>query len=126
MVGTKIVDFELPNTNGEKDGIAQYQGKKNVVVILLRNKAWPYCQKHLRDLNKDIDKFKKLDAVVYPILSDSEKGAKKLESKCDECQISIHFDKKKDVVKKLNQEVIPWKLGRMPAVLIADIAGTIQ
>lgn len=70
--------------------------------------------------------FDERDSIIFPILSDNEKGAKKLESICDECQIPIFFDKKKKVVKELNQEVIITKLGRMPAVIIVDKEGIIR
>ena len=38
LTGTKILDFELPNTSNEKVSIADLQGEKNVVVVLLRSK----------------------------------------------------------------------------------------
>jgi peroxiredoxin len=36
MVGTKIEEFSLPNSRGEKVNIRDLQGK-NVVVVLLRD-----------------------------------------------------------------------------------------
>lgn len=38
ITGTKILDFELPNSKNEKVSIAGLQGKKNVVIVLLRSK----------------------------------------------------------------------------------------
>lgn len=61
-----------------------------------------------------------------PILADSEAGANQLASTCDECQIPIYFDQKKVVVKELHQEVSVLKLGRMPAVIVADTQGIIR
>jgi hypothetical protein len=67
-----------------------------------------------------------LGAVLVPILADSEAGAKQLASTCDDCQIPIYFDQTKAVVKELHQEVAIIKLGRMPAILIADKQGIIR
>lgn len=36
MVGTKIPEFSLPNSRGETVNIRDFEGKKNVVIILLR------------------------------------------------------------------------------------------
>jgi peroxiredoxin len=36
MVGTKIPEFSLPNSRGETVGIKDFEGKKNVVVVLFR------------------------------------------------------------------------------------------
>jgi peroxiredoxin len=36
MVGEKIPEFSLPNSRGETVNIRDFEGKKNVVVILLR------------------------------------------------------------------------------------------
>jgi peroxiredoxin len=36
MVGAKIVEFSLPNSRGETVSIRDFEGKKNVVVVLLR------------------------------------------------------------------------------------------
>lgn len=74
----------------------------------------------------DRDKFEALDAMIYPILADSEKGAKQLEESCDECSIPIFFDKKKEVVKPLHQEVIISKLGRLPAIIVVDKEGIVR
>jgi peroxiredoxin len=77
-------------------------------------------------LNKDRAKFEAAGAVLVPILADNEAGAKQLASTCDDCQIPIYFDQKKAVVKELHQEVAITKLGRMPAILIADKQGIIR
>ena len=64
--------------------------------------------------------------MIFPILADSESGAKKLESTCEECQIPIFFDQSKSVVKELHQEVVLSKMGRMPAIIILDKKGIVR
>jgi peroxiredoxin len=39
MIGTKIPEFSLPNSREETVNIKDFQGKKNVVVVLLRGLA---------------------------------------------------------------------------------------
>lgn len=36
MVGTRIPEFSLPNSRGETVNIRDFEGKQNVVVVLLR------------------------------------------------------------------------------------------
>lgn len=36
MVGTRIPKFSLPNSRGETVNIQDFEGKRNVVVVLLR------------------------------------------------------------------------------------------
>ena len=80
----------------------------------------------MHDLNADVKKFEEQEAVIIPILADSEDGAKQLESTCEECQIPIFFDKQKKVVKELHQQVILSKAGRMPAIIIVDKEGIVR
>ncbi|MBN1216451.1 MAG: hypothetical protein JXA99_13555 [Candidatus Lokiarchaeota archaeon] len=37
LVGTKIQEFELPNTDGDVINIKDFQNKQNIIVILLRS-----------------------------------------------------------------------------------------
>ena len=37
LVGTKIQEFSLPNSRGETVNIRDFEGKKNVVLILFRD-----------------------------------------------------------------------------------------
>jgi peroxiredoxin len=37
MVGTKVNEFSLPNNDGTEVKITEFFGKKNVVVVLLRD-----------------------------------------------------------------------------------------
>ena len=36
LVGTKIPEFSLPNSRGETVNVKDFEGNKNVVVVLLR------------------------------------------------------------------------------------------
>ena len=125
LVGTKIKEFELPNSRGETLNIRNLENKKNVIIVLFRSIHWPYCRWHAAKLRKDLEKFEELDGYLYTILADRESNAKKMEEKYAR-RYPVFYDKTKDVVNLLNQEVIALKLGRMPALLIVDKKGIIQ
>ena len=118
-MGTKISEFSLPNSRNETTDILQFEGNKNVVLILFRNKSWPYAKAHSKKLGKDFEKFNELDTVLYAILPDNLENAQKFESEFAK-EYPIYYDDKKKVNKMLNQEVKPLKFGRMPALLIID------
>ncbi|MHA1148481.1 MAG: hypothetical protein ACTSR8_09560 [Promethearchaeota archaeon] len=37
LVGTKIKEFNLPNSRGERMGIRDLEGKYNVIIVLFRD-----------------------------------------------------------------------------------------
>ena len=125
MVGKKIEEFSLPNSRGEKTSINEFIGK-NIIVALLRGINWPYCRAQVRSFAKDIDQFKQLNTVIYPILVDKQKNAIKMEQKYAKEKFPIFYDENKDVVKRLHQEFKILKFGRMPALLIVDKEGVIK
>ena len=126
MVGNKIPEFELPNSRGETINIKDFEGKKNVVVILLRSIHWPYCRAHVGRLRNDFAKFEELNAFLYPILVDGEKNASKMEQKYAARKFAIFYDEKNEVSKVLHQEKKILKLGRMPGLLVVDKEGIVQ
>jgi len=38
LVGTKISEFSLPNSRGDSISIRDYEGKKNVLIVLFRSR----------------------------------------------------------------------------------------
>ena len=37
LVGTKIPEFELPNSRGDKVNIREFEDSKNVIIVLFRD-----------------------------------------------------------------------------------------
>ena len=118
-MGTKIKAFSLPNSRSETTDIREFEGNKNVVIVLFRSKSWPYAKAHSKKLGSEYEKFKELNAVIYAILPDNLENAQNFESEFAK-EYPIYYDDKKKVNKMLKQEVKPLKLGRMPALLIID------
>ena len=125
LIGTKIKAFSLPNSRSETTDISEFEGNKNVVIVLFRNKSWPYAKAHSKKLGNEYEKFKELNAVIYAILPDNLENAQNFESELA-TEYTIYYDDKKKVNKMLKQEIKPLKLGRMPALLIVDKQGIIR
>ena len=125
LVGTKITEFELPNSRGNTVNIRKFENNKNVILILFRDIHWPYCRWHAAELRRDLEKFEELDAFLYPILADNEKNAQKMEQKYAR-KYPIFYDPSKKIPKLLKQQVRIRKGGRMPGLLIIDKQGIIR
>ena len=124
LVGIKIPEFKLPNTRGNVSNIRDFLGQ-NIVLVLFRNKNWPYSKAHAQKLGEDFEKFKQYNAVLFTILPDTQESAEKFEE-LYENKFPIYYDSKKKVNKMLKQEVKPLKMGRMPAILVIDAQGIIR
>ena len=125
LVGTKINEFSLPNSRNETTSISEFEGNKNVLIVLFRNRNWPYAKAHSKNLGKDLEKFNELNTVIYAILPDNLEKAQLFESEFAR-GYPIYYDDKKKVNKILKQEIKPLKFGRMPALLILDKQGIIR
>lgn len=125
MVGMKIPEFTLPNSRGDRVNIQEFMGKK-VLLILLRGLMDPFCQAHIVRLAKEIEKFEQLNTEIYAITADRFENARRLELRYAKRKFPIFFDRTREVVKLLHQEVWILRLGRMPAILILDKKGIVQ
>ena len=105
--------------------IREFEGTKNILIILFRSKSWPYAKAHSKKLRNDYEKFQDYDTILYAILPDNLENAKNFESEFAKVY-PIYYDSKKKVNKMLKQEVKPLKLGRMPALLIINKRGIIK
>lgn len=125
LVGTKVKEFQLSNSQGDIRNIRELEGKSNVVLVLFRSKSWPYAKAHAKKLRDAYEEFQKYNAIIYAILPDNLENAKNFESKFAKIY-PIYYDDKKEVNKMLKQEVKTLKFGRMPALLVIDKQGIIK
>lgn len=125
LVGTKIPEFQLPNSRGETVNIRDFENKKNVIIVLFRSIQWPFARAHADRLKNDLEKIEAFDGYLLAVLAEREKNAKKMEELYTQTY-PVFYDKSKKVVNMLKQEVIAKKLGRMPALLVVDKKGIIQ
>jgi peroxiredoxin len=125
-VGQKVPEFELQNTWGDRVNIRNYEGKKNVVIVLIRGLMCVACRTHLITMMRDLKKFKDLDTELYIITADRFENARRLEVFYLKKQVPIYFDTKHEIVTLLKQDVKILHLGRLPAILIVDKKGIVQ
>jgi peroxiredoxin Q/BCP len=98
-VGDKAPAFNLPVDGGEVIDIADYKGKKNVVIYFYPKDDTPGCTveaKEFRDLNKQ---FQKTDTVVIGVSKDSCASHDKFKAKYD-LNFIIASDEKGDVCER--------------------------
>ncbi|MFH1077753.1 MAG: peroxiredoxin [Patescibacteria group bacterium] len=66
-VGDNAPLFTLPDQDGHKVSLADFKGKKNVVLIFYPGDMTPGCTMQLCSIRDDWSKFAKRDAVVYGV-----------------------------------------------------------
>jgi peroxiredoxin Q/BCP len=76
----------------------------------------------MKALSKDIEKFKALNAEIYPILVDSRAHAKGMFKAHAKRVFPIYYDSSDRKISKriLRQQWKFFRLGRMPALLVID------
>lgn len=66
-VGDKAPLFTLPDQDGRKVSLADFKGKKHVVLIFYPGDMTPGCTMQLCAVRDDWSKFAKKDAVVFGV-----------------------------------------------------------
>ena len=70
-VGQPAPDFRLKGPGGQPISLSEYLGHKNVVLVFYPLAFSPVCSHQLPDIQKDITRFRELDAEVLGISVDS-------------------------------------------------------
>jgi len=70
-VGDKAPGFTLPAVSGKKISLAQYRGRKNVVVSFVPAAFTPVCSKQWPGYNISLEIFEQNDAVLLGITTDN-------------------------------------------------------
>ena len=66
-VGQQAPDFALPDQGGNTVILAEFQGKKNVVLVFYPADGTPGCTRQLCAIRDEFDVFTKRDTVVFGI-----------------------------------------------------------
>lgn len=118
-------DFEIKDYLGVPIKLSDYQGKKNVLLVLNRGFVWPFCQKHMMQLHQDFNQYKKMDTEIIVI------GPEKPEAfgeyfKKNNLPFRGIPDPEHTILKLYQQEVNLFKLGRMPGQMLIDKKGELR
>ncbi len=70
-VGQQAPDFRLRGPGGQFITLAEYRGKKNVVLVFYPLDFSPVCSHQLPEIERDLPRFEQYDAQVLGISVDS-------------------------------------------------------
>jgi peroxiredoxin len=80
-VGQPAPDFTLEDSNGKNVSLADYRGKKNVVLVFYRGHWWPYCVAQLGELQSLLNKQDSGKSQILAVSIDSHEESKQLRQK---------------------------------------------
>ena len=97
-VGSKAPNFSIPDQNGKKHTLYDYQGKW-VLLYFYPKDDTPGCTKEACGIRDNLPKFKKFGTVVFGISIDSVKSHKKFSGKY-RLPFTLLADEDKKIVKQ--------------------------
>ena len=123
--GDKVPNFELKNQNGELFKVADYIGKKNLVIYFYPKDDTPGCTKEACKFRDEFEIFTDLDALVIGISGDSPESHTKFIEKYN-LPFTLLSDEKDEVrkafgVKGAFMGVVPGRVS-----FVVDKKGIIQ
>lgn len=65
--GSDAPNFTLPSTTGQEISLADYKGKKNVLIYFHEGLTCDPCLQQIPELEKSFDEFEKLDVEVLAV-----------------------------------------------------------
>jgi len=104
-VGAKAPDFELHASNGETVKLADFAGKKQIVLYFYPKDMTPGCTTEACDFRDAYKEFADLDAVILGVSPDELKSHEKFIDK-----YSLPFILLADVDHQVAEEYGVWKL----------------
>lgn len=97
--GKSAPDFSLPSTEGEEIRLADFKGKKKVVLYFYPKDNTPGCTQEACDFQAAIKKFDKEEAVILGVSADSIKSHEGFQKKFG-LEFQLLSDENKEVIKK--------------------------
>lgn len=78
-IGKPAPDFTLPGVDGQDHKLSDWQGKKNVVIVISRANWCPYCMAHIKAIQAQYAAIKDLNGEVVVIFREEKDGQAGLE-----------------------------------------------
>ena len=71
-VGKPAPEFTITDVSGDEVRLADFKGKKNIVLVFYSDSTWPYSREQLGGLQGKISEIKKLDTEVIAFATEGD------------------------------------------------------
>jgi peroxiredoxin len=130
-IGSQMPELVALDKSGKQQVLSDVMGEKGAVIVLFRSADWcPFCKAHLRELNNEARKFKKLGYEVSAISYDSPKILKGF-ARAEKIKFGLLSDQKVTTFKALNVVNKMYQPGDRhygipyPGVIVLDSEGKV-
>ncbi len=118
-------DFQLVDSKGYPVTLSTFRGHTNVVLVITRGLACPFCRRHLAQLRRDIEAFEARHAVILIIDPDRPEQIREYFER-EALPFPGFADADNYVASLFHQKVDVYRKGRLPAVVLLDREGRIR
>jgi peroxiredoxin len=118
-------DFQLVDTHGYPVTLSTFRGHTNVVLILNRGLACPFCRNALSQLRREQEAFEARRAVLLVIDPDRPEQIQEYWNR-EQLPFPGFSDSENHVAALYNQTVDIYRNGRLPTVILIDREGRIR
>jgi len=102
MVSQTAPDFVLPTLDGAEISLADFRGKKNVLLFFNEGYGCDPCWQQALKLQEDMDKFAAMDTEVFAVMVDPADVLRKEASRWGLTELPILVDESTKVSKSYN------------------------
>jgi peroxiredoxin len=118
-------DFQLVDSHGYPVTLSTFRGHTNVVLVLNRGLACPFCRRHLAQLRRDMESFEARRAVILIIDPDRPEQIAEYWER-EGLPFPGFADADNYVASLFRQKVDMYGKGRLPSVILIDREGRIR
>jgi peroxiredoxin len=118
-------DFTLPDVTGNQITLSTFRGKRNILLVLNRGFACPFCRQHLAELRRGIDGLAARHTDVLVIAPEYPEAVSAFWQR-EQFPFFGFADPDHSVAALYHQEANMFRTGRLPAEFLMDRSGAIQ
>ncbi|MGB7537656.1 MAG: peroxiredoxin family protein [Anaerolineales bacterium] len=118
-------DFQLVDSHGYPVTLSTFRGHTNVLLVLNRGIACPFCRRHLAQLRRDIEAFEARHAVILIIDPDRPEQIREHWER-EGLPFPGFADSDNYVASLFHQKVDVYRKGRLPTNILLDWEGRIR
>jgi peroxiredoxin len=118
-------DFSLPDINNRTVTLSAFRGQCHVVLVFNRGLACPFCRQHMALLRRDFPSIVARRAIVVVVAPERAEALRAYWVREEMPMIGL-ADPDHAVASLYGQQVNLFQAGRLPAMVIIDMAGRIR